>query len=239
MKELTVPLSKRLSAIVSMVPATSLVVDIGTDHAYVPIALIKSQRCKRAIAGDIAEGPLSVASMHTEDFGVSDLVTCVLSDGLNDGKIRQSIVENTEEDTVLVLSGMGGMLIEQILDEGEAYAALCKTFILAPQSDVGYVRRFLCERGYCIVDERMIEEDGKYYPIMRVESGPMDLTEVEELYGPVLLRTMEPAFVRFLENRRDTLRLIEDTLRENGVIDEEKAREAKELDRLLQKGDKP
>lgn len=157
---MAVRLSKRLTALAEMVTGGNRLADIGTDHGYIPIYLCMEGKIPSAIAMDINEGPLQRAGEHILEYGLSDRIETRLSDGLE--KLLPK-----EAETILI-AGMGGGLVKKILSEGGHALDGVKELILQPQSEVSQVRSYVRETGFCIVDEDMVEEDGKFYPMMKV-----------------------------------------------------------------------
>ena len=155
-----IKLSKRMKAVASMVTQGYKLCDVGTDHGYVPISLVADGTIPEAIAVDINKGPLERANLHIRSCGLEDKITTRLSDGL-------SAVKEGEAESIII-AGMGGELVIHILTEGDAVCKKAKELILQPQSDIHKVRYYVRNAGYKIVDEDMVLEDGKYYPIMRV-----------------------------------------------------------------------
>ena len=189
-------LSKRLLTIASFVPPGSRVADVGTDHGYIPIYLVKNGVAKSAIAMDVRSGPLSRAAEHVAEYGLSDSIELRLSDGL--GSLSAG-----EADTV-VISGLGGPLMMDILKKGERAAAAVDCFVLSPQSDIPGVRVFLRENGYRIEKEAFVKDEGKYYTVMQVFHG----TErpgrvVDDLYGRDLLERADPVLYEFLQKQKE------------------------------------
>ena len=171
-------LSKRLQTIISMVTPGEVVADIGTDHGYVPIELVKKGVCKKGLAMDIGKGPLERAEAHIRSCRMEDQITVRLSDGMD--KLSPG-----EADRV-VIAGMGGPLMARILTDGRDSAKAAGELILSPQSELADFRRFLCEEGYVIREEVMLEEDGKYYVIFRVTKGEAEVyTDAELAFGKV------------------------------------------------------
>lgn len=194
-------LSKRLMAVASLVMQHGVVADIGTDHGYIPIYLIQQEKMDKAIAMDVNKGPLLRASEHISQYGLSRYIETRLSDGL-------SAVKPGEADSI-VIAGMGGELMMQILARGETVAKMAKELILQPQSELGAFRKFLDWKGYRIYEEDMVFEDGKFYPMMRagfqLESAPGQLlakTENEKRlayeYGGLLLEMRHPVLKQYL-----------------------------------------
>ena len=185
-------LSKRLQAVADMVDAGSRVADVGTDHGYIPIYLVKEGICASAIAMDVNKGPLQRAKAHIQEEGLSEVIETRLSDGLSSLHIN--------ECDAVVIAGMGGALTIRILEQGREVAKTLKCLVLQPQSELSKVRSYLCENGYCIIAEDMVEEDGKYYPMMKVISGNTDAYQpIELLYGKYLLEQKHPVLLQYLE----------------------------------------
>lgn len=156
---MAVKLSARMSALAALVTPGVRLADVGTDHGYIPVFLCQIGKIPSAIAMDVNGGPLQRAEAHVAEFGLGDRIKTRLSDGLEK-------LEPGEADCVLI-AGMGGALIQRILSEGEAVLGSVEELILQPQSEVPQTRRFLREHGYRIVDEDMVEEDGKFYFLMK------------------------------------------------------------------------
>lgn len=185
-------LSKRLYAVASLVTEGASVADIGTDHGYIPIYLVEQQIASKVIAMDINRGPLERARMHIIGHGLKGRIETRLSDGL------QAIVPG-EVDTIIA-AGMGGGLVIKILEEGRKVVEQLDTCILQPQSEIRKVREYLVNHHMKILKEDMVEEDGKFYPMMKVIHGKPDAyTECEYLYGRCLLRSRHPVLKKYLQ----------------------------------------
>ena len=149
---------KRLSLIASLVPAGAKLCDVGTDHALLPITLIKSGWIQSAIACDIAEGPLCVARKNLERWGIRG-IELRLSDGL-DG------IKPGEAD-VIVVAGLGGELTAEILARCCWLKDSAITLILQPTTSADILRRWLCENGFLIETEPALLENGKLYSVIK------------------------------------------------------------------------
>lgn len=202
-----------MKAVASMVTTGGILADIGTDHAYVPIALVQRQKIKGAIAMDINEGPLARAQEHIRAARLEEYIQTRLSDGV------EALLPN-EADSILI-AGMGGELILHILTEGESVCSTAKELILQPQSEIHKVREYLRRHQYKIEDEDMVCEEGKYYPMMRAVKTEQDETwnrlndqtiAVCDIYGPLLLRNGNPVLRRFLVRQHGQLTQILQTL---------------------------
>lgn len=200
-------LSKRLQAVASLVTPGKRIADIGTDHAYIPIYLMEEGRCISAVAVDVNEGPLQRAEEHVQEAGLQELIELRLSDGLE--KIEPHEVKS------IVIAGMGGGLVMRILSAYPEVTCTLEECILQPQSEIASVRRFLLETGFTFAAEEMVQEDGKYYPMMKVIpprngaafpkenrrdriSLSKNWSETELRYGKLLLEKQHPVLKDFL-----------------------------------------
>ena len=152
-------LSDRLQAVASLVTAGHRVADIGTDHAYIPIYLLQEGLAESAIAMDVNEGPLKKAEEHVKENGMEGKIRLRLSDGFEK-------LEPFEADTA-VIAGMGGPLMIRILSAYPEVTRSMKELVLQPQSEIAKVRAFLLEEGFLFIQEDMVKDDGKYYPMMK------------------------------------------------------------------------
>jgi len=141
-------ITERIRAIAELIENTEVLADIGCDHAHISIYLAETGRVKRVIASDLREGPLNRAKKNVNEAGLSDCFRFELASGL-------SGLNEGEADTVLI-SGMGGILIKNILSEGSGTAEKIKHLVLEPQSDVFLVREMLRELGFTIIREKMV-----------------------------------------------------------------------------------
>ena len=185
-------LSKRLYAVAGLVTEGASVADIGTDHGYIPIYLAKNQISTKLIAMDVNKGPLERAKSHIRANHLEDVIETRLSDGF-------AALKESEVDTIIA-AGMGGALVIKILTDHPDITDSIKCFILQPQSEIHKVRQYLAQNGFRIVKEDMVEEEGKYYPMMRAVHGTEQesYTEEEYLYGRYLLRHAHPVLKEFL-----------------------------------------
>ena len=184
--------SKRLNRLAEMVTVGNRLADVGTDHGYVPISLIEQKRIPKALAMDVNKGPLERADAHIREYGLEAYIETRLSDGL-------AALQTGEADTVLI-AGMGGPLTVRILTEGRAVLESVRELILQPQSEIGGVRRWLSEHGYCIVCEDIVLDEGKYYPMMKAVHGESGAYSEEEYrYGKLALQQSKDTLKEFLE----------------------------------------
>lgn len=189
-------LSKRLTAVADLVTVGSFIADIGTDHGYVPIYLMKCGRIRGAIAADVNQGPLDRARRHIAQEGLEGQIKLRLSDGL------KGISE--DEADAMVAAGMGGGLIVKIMEEGGKTAESLKECILQPQSESWKVRKYLAGHGWEVKAEDMVEEEHKFYSMMKAVRGmPEHYEEYEYIYGKKLLEMKHPVLKKFLLRERE------------------------------------
>ena len=189
-------LSKRLQAVANLVTPGKRLADIGTDHGYVPIWLYEQGRIPSALAMDLREGPLQRAKEHIRMHGLDEKIKTRLSDGLE--KLLPG-----EADSI-VIAGMGGMLVVKILTQGQAVLDSVQELILQPQSDLDAVREYLHRTGFVIVQEEMVFEEGKYYPMMKAVHGEnTDDRKIWFLYGRLLLENRHPVLESYLQKEYD------------------------------------
>lgn len=184
-------LSKRLQLIADMVVDSKVLIDVGTDHALIPIFTIGTGRCEFAIAADIKEGPLKIAERNILKYKMQDRISTCLTDGLEG-------IEVGTNDTV-VISGMGGYEIISILSDKNIHA---KSLILQPQKSIMELRMFLSHNGYQIRKEKIAKEDNKFYIVMDVfyTGVKYDLTLVEKIAGPSILSDKPLYFSDYLSH---------------------------------------
>ena len=171
-------LSPRLAAIAALVPEGARLADVGTDHAYLPVRLLLDGGIASAVATDVNEGPLQRGRETAERYGVRTILfrRC---DGLAD-------VRADEVDTV-VIAGMGGETIIQILTDSPWPRTSGCTLLLQPQSRAEALRRFLAEHGYAIAREALVRDRGFLYPVIEAGAGEMHLTLGRQWAGADLL----------------------------------------------------
>lgn len=196
-KGIVMELSNRLQAVANLVTPGSVLADVGTDHGYIPIYLTEQGICPRVIAMDINPGPLDRAREHLQQQQKMLPVELMLSDGLN--ALQPGIADS------IIIAGMGGGLVIKILQENRTIVEKLQECILQPQSELYKVRAFLLQEGFSIVQEDIILEDGKYYPMMKAvpdvknPEKHQEWSQIELLYGRYLLREKNPVLKQYLE----------------------------------------
>ncbi len=221
-------LSERLNAIAELTDKCKYVVDVGCDHGYVPISLVKSGKCERAYALDIRRGPLRICETNIKKEGLRAEVVTLMSDGLDSFEVPEA--ENEGEKGVLIIAGMGGLMIADILKRAEEKLEAFKEFILQPQSKVPELREYLQTQKFKITLERYVEDAGKYYTVMKVKKGSMKLLPAEIYYGTNIDRTSHDIYMKWLFKRHEELRQIASNL----TTHKEREKEVSSLLRLLE-----
>lgn len=156
---LTVNLGPRLQLVASYVPKGAHLGDIGTDHAYLPIYLWEQGRIHRAIAVDVHEGPYKSARSAIQSRNLNEIIDVRFGDGLKP-------IELGEVNT-LTLAGMGGNTMLEIFEAKPLVLNQVNTLILQPQGAEGKVRLTLLQKGWKLVHEQLVEEEGRIYVVMK------------------------------------------------------------------------
>lgn len=151
-------LDKRLAMVASMVRRGSRVADIGTDHAYLPVYLVQNGICPSGIAADIRSGPLEAARRTVTEAGLMNVIALRLGDGL-------APVAADEMDDIVV-SGMGGETIVEILSAAEWVKDERLQLVLQPMTRAEELRRWLLTGGFSITQERLVRIGHHLYPVM-------------------------------------------------------------------------
>ena len=182
-------ISKRLELVASFVPQGTILLDVGSDHAYLPIELVERGQIEGAIAGEVVEGPYQSAVKNVEAHGLKEKIQVRLANGL-------AAFEETDQVSVITIAGMGGRLIARILEEGLYKLANVGRLILQPNNREDDLRIWLQDNGFQIVAESILEEAGKFYEILVVEAGQMKLLASDIRFGPFLSKEISPVFVQ-------------------------------------------
>ena len=182
-------ISKRLELVASFVPQGSVLLDVGSDHAYLPIELVERDQIEGAIAGEVVEGPYQSAVKNVESHGLKEKIQVRLANGL-------AAFEEADQVSVITIAGMGGRLIATILEEGLDKLASVQRLILQPNNREDDLRIWLQDHSFQIVAESILEEAGKFYEILVVEAGQMKLSASDVRFGPFLSKEVSPIFVQ-------------------------------------------
>ncbi|SHE85352.1 tRNA (adenine(22)-N(1))-methyltransferase [Caloramator proteoclasticus] len=189
-------LSNRLEAVFNMIDKSKCLADIGTDHGYIPIKAILEEKCERAIASDIKKGPIDVALKNIKRYGLLDKIDLRIGPGLTTLK--------EEEAETIVIAGMGGNLIADIIKNDIDVAKNSNYLILQPVQYPEVLRQELYNENFYIIDEDIIKDENKYYHILKVTYGKKNKynLQAEFFVGPV--NTMKKS--------KETLNYIDDKI---------------------------
>lgn len=187
-------MTPRLMATAKFVKNGSKVSDIGTDHAYIPIWLVENGICDFVTAMDINEGPLLRAEDNIKKFGLENKIVTRLSDGV---KALKPYDANT-----VIIAGMGGILINKILEDGKDLYPYIDHYILQPMTAVEETRKYLEHNGFIIEDECLAKEDDKIYNILSVIRGEMKIEENVYYYiGKKLIENHDELLMAHLDGK--------------------------------------
>lgn len=198
-------LTPRLEAIAKMIPEGAVIADVGTDHGYLPLALLKQKQIPSAIAADINEKPLASARRNAGKEFI-DQMQFRLGNGIEP-------IGRAEVDLV-VIAGMGGELISEILSADWEKTRSISTYILQPMVKVPVLREFLLQNQFRILDESLVREGNKFYQIIKVTHGeePHVLPIYREI-GPVILKKGGRVLKEYLDFRIERIEIIQKQLR--------------------------
>lgn len=183
-------ISKRLKSIASYTNPYRYVIDVGTDHCLVPIYLALNGLIDQAIATDLNSGPINEAKKNVANYDLTKKIDVRLGHGLS------TITDNDSCD-VIIVAGMGGKLITDILNSGKKLLHLNKRLVLQPNVGEEILRKWLCENYYEIVDEILIKEEEIIYEIIvsnRI-NYKINYTKEELKFGPILLKQKNALFI--------------------------------------------
>ncbi len=188
-KESRMKMNLRLSTLAQMVDQGARIADIGTDHAYLPIQLVKEGKVDYAIASDVAAGPLENAEKDIVTAGLKNKIETRMGSGL------ETISKEDRIDTV-VIAGMGGKLMTNILNKAWSKNFHFATLILEPNVGEPGVREWLSAHKYQIINEKIIAEAGHIYELIKAQEveNTISLTDRQIFFGPKILKEKNQVF---------------------------------------------
>ncbi|MFJ4086598.1 tRNA (adenine(22)-N(1))-methyltransferase [Pseudomonas psychrophila] len=182
-------LSMRLERVAAHMPAGARLADIGSDHGYLPVALMRRGAIAAAVAGEVAQTPFHAAVRTVRDNGLEQQITVRQASGL-------AAIEAADEITAISICGMGGETIRDILESGKARLSGRERLILQPNGGEQPLRQWLMENNYRILCEELLRENGFYYEIIVAErAGPVLYTAEELYFGPLQMQARSPVFL--------------------------------------------
>ncbi|MGF6124931.1 tRNA (adenine22-N1)-methyltransferase [Pseudomonas frederiksbergensis] len=225
-------LSMRLERVAAHVPAGARLADIGSDHGYLPVALMRRGAITAAVAGEVAMTPFHAAERTVRENDLDQQITVRLANGL-------AAIEPGDGITAISICGMGGETIRDILDSGKAHLNGQERLILQPNGGEQPLRQWLMENGYRILCEELLRENRFDYEIIVAErAGPVEYTAEELYFGPLQMQARSAVFLdkwqRILREKQKTL---SNLARARQAVPEEKmqeiARQAQWITELL------
>lgn len=166
-------LNNRLATIASLVDGENIkLADVGCDHGFLAINLVLENKIDYAYAMDVNQGPLNNVKSNIEKYNLNNSIQTILSDGL--------IELNKEDFNQVVIAGMGGSLIVDILGK-EIDKIQGKTLYLQPNVNSYALRKFLLMNNFGIIDEVIIEDNGILYEVIKAQQPLVDKKEYNEL----------------------------------------------------------
>ncbi len=222
-------LSPRLGSAAQLVRQGATFADIGTDHAYLPIFLLKEGRIARAFCSDINEGPLATAKKNAEAAGVSERITFTLADGA-EALLGRGITD-------YAICGMGGELIADIISAAPHLKDESIILILQPMSRHAHLRRYLASEGFSILAESYSRDSGKNYVcfLARYENSSRDISAAEAEFGGEDCEIVNlGAQIAYLEERKRSFMRIADGKTRGGESAPAELSLADEADRRIE-----
>lgn len=177
-------ISKRLREVAFFTIGSKILLDVGTDHAYLPIYAIRKKYIKKAIVTDIAFGPLNNAKSNIKKNKMDNYISAKLFDGIYECNAD-----------VLTITGMGGELTKKILVEGLNKLPNVKKIIIQANKDSSLVRKYMNDSNYKIINEKIVL-DKLIYEIIVYKKGKQKLDELDIIFGPVLRKEKNLLFIR-------------------------------------------
>lgn len=208
-------LSERLMAVLRFIPAGAVIADIGADHAHLCCRAIQEHVAQEAIAGEVRKGPFQQSVSTITELGMSGKVSVRLGDGLD-------VIRHGEVNCI-VIAGMGGELIAEILERGQSKLDRQTTLVLQPNIREPLVRDWLNTHGWEIVNETVAEEHPHFYEVICARfSGTVQrpLSAAERLMGPVLIHTRPDAFRDKWQRKQRKLQDVLQALERTGPTEE-------------------
>lgn len=222
-----IPISPRLKAIADEVILAGTAADIGTDHGYLPVYLVKRKELSRVIAADVNQDPLNKARRVIQLYKLQPYIDLRLGNGLE--------VLHPGEASTIIIAGMGGVLISELLDKSPVIAQKAEKLILQPVQGTKELRRFLFENGYEIINEKLIQERHRFYVILSTYFTNKPVQQVDPLTLEIgaFIQQQDPVVTQAFLRRK--IRITEKKLR--GMLRSEAVEKEKimETELLLEK----
>ncbi|VVM44187.1 tRNA (adenine(22)-N(1))-methyltransferase [Pseudomonas fluorescens] len=213
-------LSLRLERVAAHVPAGARLADIGSDHGYLPVALMRRGVIAAAVAGEVALTPFHAAERTVRDNGLTQQISVRLADGL-------AAIEPGDGITAITVCGMGGETIRDLLESGKARLSGRERLILQPNGGEPPLRHWLMDNGYRILCEELLRENRFDYEIIVAEYlGTVDYSPEQLYFGPLQMQARSAVFLDKWQRRlREKQKTLIHLGRARQAIPEEKVQE--------------
>ncbi|EHI98096.1 protein of unknown function DUF633 [Clostridium sp. DL-VIII] len=221
--------SKRLVWIMEKIDKARVVMDVGTDHGYIPINLVKNNMVEKVIASDINREPLNKARVNASLEGVIDKIDLRLGGGLEPLGIKEA--------EIVLIAGMGGNLIRDILEKDLEKVKPLKYLLLQPAQNPEILREYLYNNDYEIIDEDICLDEKQYYEIFKVRYKKRDYIPLENIFyeiSPIMLNRKLPLLKAYIENKIEKNKKIMDFIKDNTEHAEMRKSELLEKNKKLQ-----
>lgn len=185
-------ISKRLTAVATFVRSNSKIIDIGCDHALLDIYLVEHHPAIKSIAADVRSGALAQAKKNVIKYNMSDSISLRLGDGLD--------VVNKEEIDTIVISGLGGPKIIDILTKDKTKLVNVEDIIIQSNTDYYEIRFNICNLGFYIDSEVLVRENNIIYVIIHFKKGHKDYSNDDYLFGPILRINKNDLYKELISN---------------------------------------
>lgn len=184
-------LSDRLQYIANLVDNCEIAADIGTDHAYLPVYLVRNGICKKVIASDVRNEPAKKARKNIAEHGFENNIEVRVGNGLE-------VLNKYEADTIII-AGMGAMQITRILENNIGIAQNVNNLILQPMTQHFKLRSWLQKNGFIIIDEELCREEGRIYLILKVHYDVKDKEDTNTYFGNILFEKKHPLLSDYIQ----------------------------------------
>lgn len=203
-------LSRRLNWILNIMDKCDTIMDVGTDHGYISIELIKRKITNKVIASDINKDPLKKARINISLEGLADKIELRLGGGLTP-------IKDNEVNGILI-AGMGGNLIRDILERDIEKVKNMEYIVLQPAQNPEVIREYLYTGNYEVIDEDICLDEGKYYEIFKVKYKENNSTKLESIFyeiSPILLNKKDDVFKGYLNEKINKYKKVNSFIKDN------------------------
>lgn len=215
-----IKLSNRLKKIAELVDFGASVIDVGTDHGYVPNFLCEKNISRDIIATDISRNSLKKSIDFTKELGNEKYIKNILANG---------IVNEKRDD--IIIAGLGGIQIAEIILNSLDISKNAKKLILQPMQKTNILRRELNNMGFLIIDEEIIYEDERYFEILvaKFTGKKINFNEVDYYFSKILIEKKEKVYLEFLKERKIELQNIISSIKNKNDRSTKRSAELKAL----------